>query len=94
MRLYHVTPVKNRDSILRTGIQVAYARTWAKAVWLCTRKQLEDKVRHVMRRHQCSDVAIFYLACRANQLRRVSDGVYCSPVDVLPEAILGELMMS
>lgn len=93
MRLYHVTPVKNRDSILRKGIQCAYARTVCNCVWLCTRKQLELQVAHVMRRHSCTEVAIFYLARTANQLHRVSDGVYFARVDILPETILGELML-
>lgn len=49
---YHLTPTRNVQSILRTGLDPRAARGQRVAVWLCVYGQLYLLIGHLARRHR------------------------------------------
>lgn len=91
MRLYHVTPATNADSIQRRGLLVAKAQKPAdRCIWLCTSKRILWALRHVIELHKTTALTVFEVEVPRSQLIKVGghyDGLWRTRTNVPPEAV-------
>jgi len=83
--LYHVTPARNIDSIVRHGVQVDYSLGARQVSWWVRLGMLHWAAVHVMSKHatNLSDIVVVEATIPAYQLRRYSlDGVFYCLADV------------
>jgi len=61
--LYHVSPVRNHTSIIKTGIEPALARTNFKASWYVTSEKLAWALAHCSVRHNLpvSELEVWFI---------------------------------
>lgn len=90
MRLYHVSPRINRESIQRAGLTPLYATGKLKVVWACTRKNIEWALTHVIGRHgwQPAGWDVWCIDTPKRPLRRWSKrGIYVNSFVYLPDQL-------
>jgi hypothetical protein len=91
MRLYHVSPSYNYDSIRSLGLRTACCRDARRSIWLVPRKMLSWAVAHVQDRHECKNVHVWVVDVPRGWTRRAPHGPYTIDRDVPPERIEGRL---
>jgi len=92
MILYHVTPTKNVEGIMREGLLPSRAKGGRQAVWAAKRAKLAWAILHVSQHQQCSldqlTVLIIHVPwewCRKSGRL----GVWYIPFTVPPERVHG-----
>lgn len=93
MRLYHITPRRNKLSILERGILLSLARCVPPAVWLCRRAVVERMLDHVRRRHLCDDVCVVMVEVRFPRGSARPGGLVSITRDVPARSVKGELFV-
>ena len=91
MKLFHVTPQRNKVSIMKHGLLVSRAMTLGNTIWLVSRDRVAAAVDHVRIRHGTRDVVVLYVDVNRRKLRNPIAGVYGTTKDITPRQILGEL---
>jgi RNA:NAD 2'-phosphotransferase (TPT1/KptA family) len=87
MRLYHATPARNRASIKRRGLLTAMSKGARKVVWLHPKSRRTWAIAHTMQRHGAREVIVFTVNAARKSLRRASNGLWYSTVDVEPDRL-------
>jgi len=86
--IYHVSPKKNRESILKSGIEPLHSRGRLRACWYVSRDRIEWALAHCSARHGVSvdklDVYIVESAKIPVLRRNKHRGIYNSPCRVKP----------
>lgn len=78
LRLFHLSPRRNRRSLMCHGIKPNKSQGRVKRVWLCDRTKLRWAIRHVSRHHgttpSAMDVYVVYAFQRT--LTLIRHGIY------------------
>ena len=91
MRLYHVTPRRNKIQILREGIRVSMARFYPLRVWLVTRSWVDWAIDDCRQRHGCDDVCVLMCEVRVPRSGVTLGGIVSITRDVPARNVKGEL---
>lgn len=93
MKVYHITPRRNKESVMLHGLRADLALDGPPRVYLCHRADVEGMVRTVRQRHECADVCILYVDIGSRIYRRENAVSFYLERDVAPHKILGELAL-
>lgn len=76
--LFHVSPRKNRESLLRHGIDPAKSRGRHKRIWLAGHRKLVWAIMHIAKHHRCCPDSLEIFVCHVPKvlLRKLRNGVY------------------
>lgn len=87
MKLYHVTPTRNINSILARGLLVKKSKTANKCIWLVMRSRLDWAIEHVAARHNVptSEVTCILLEWPQVDCLRHGRSVFWSKKNIPPE---------
>lgn len=94
MKLFHVTPRRNQQSIYRDGLLVDKSQCRERVLWLVSRSRVEWAIRHVQQRHGSDDVAVLYVKLKARDVRKRPNLCFTTDRDIPPVDVLGELFVS
>lgn len=86
MRLFHVTPLKNRASILSRGLLCKFAQRNPR-IWLVSQFKLDWAYRHIQSHYRTPLVIVLRVSINRRQLTRYQRGVYYSTADIQPSKI-------
>jgi len=91
MRLYHVSPVRNLESIYHKGILLEFSCQFPQVTYLCTRRKVKDLISHMAIRHQVevNEIAVFTVEIVKFNLKKTPwNGVYRYSENIHPARIV------
>lgn len=93
MKVYHVTPRKNKASIMELGLLTCYCHDGLERVYFCNRGDLAAMVETIKQRHETADVCALYVDIGQRVYRRESSVSFFIERDIAPAKVLGELSL-
>ncbi len=87
MKVYHVTPTKNLNSIHSEGISPLYSKGNIIAVWTVVKSKVTWAVGHVVIKERSTSITILELDVPRNWLTRRQRGVWTCDRVIQPEYI-------
>lgn len=93
MKIFHVTPRKNKQSIMELGLLTCYCHDDLERIYLCNRGDLAGMVRTIQQRHETADVCALYVDIGARIYRRENAVSFFVERDIAPAKVLGELSL-
>lgn len=93
--LYHVSPVSNRASIARSGIEPLFSKGRLAACWYVSRDRLEWAIAHCSARHKVDVSKLDVYALKTAKMKRIRankhQGIFNSPCRAVPYARVSAL---
>jgi hypothetical protein len=91
MKVYHVTPAYNVESILSRGVDVSYTLTGIRRMWFVPARGRNWAKGHVAKRHKCPmhQLAIICVEVPEDWVRSQGDGKWTCDRTVPPAHITG-----
>lgn len=93
MKVFHITPRRNKTSILELGLLTSYCHDDLDRIYLCNRGDVAAMARSMQQRHETSDVCILYVDIGQRVYCRENSASLFLERDIAPEKILGELLL-
>lgn len=93
MKVFHVTPRKNKASIMELGLMTCYCHDDLGRIYLCSRGDLAAMVQTIRQRHETADVCVLYVDIGQRAYRRENGVSFFVERDVHPSKVLGELSL-
>lgn len=94
MKLYHVSPATNDDSIRVHGLLISKSQTETPEVWAVSRDMVMWAVAYCRKRHGVERVTVWIVKTKAKQFHKRMNRLYRSETDALPEQLIGKLVVT
>jgi hypothetical protein len=79
--LYHWSPKRNRESILRHGLIAFYAQSVPRYVWLCVKGRVQELRGYIALRHSTADLDLWSVHLPHRWLTRRASGLWVTCLD-------------